>query len=193
MRQRHTQRQQLHHLLISSSVHLFLLRHTTDACENDHEAVRALASTLMGRVKVVNCMVDRVSVRRDIELCHNEDGDDEDGDDDCDAEAAMDSTRSPHAALRVIAEEWGGTLVALDTRLNRDFSRAPVLRRSLLAPAGQPATTTKKKKPLRKLPFASASSAYSSGAEVITPTTDEAALYLAERKLALVNGMHTTL
>ena len=98
------------------------------ACENDHGAVTLMAKELEGRVKVVDCMVDRVCIGRTIRP----------------------------EGVAITAEPWNGSIVCLEPGLPREA-----------------------------VPFS---------AEVAdVPACRREAGYYSERKLSLVNGMHTVL
>ena len=107
---------------------------TLYCCENDHSAVVQLRDDLGDRVKVVDCMVDRVSTQRVV-----------------DAETGT---------ISMSCEDWGGVIASLDPRVNE----------------------------VQDPPFGG-----TYGAEVHAPLTMAAAAFLSDRKLQLVNGMHTTL
>ena len=107
---------------------------TLYCCENDHSAVVQLRDDLGDRVKVVDCMVDRVSTQRVV-----------------DAE---------EGTIHMSCEAWGGVIASLDPRVNE----------------------------VQDPPFGD-----KYGAEVRAPRTMAAAAFLSDRKLQLVNGMHTTL
>lgn len=99
-------------------------------CENNHDAVMSLSEELKGTATVVDCMVDRISLTKDVF----------------------------EGKVLVTAEEWPGSIVVLD---------APVV---------------------DSFPFKSGAAN-----EIVVARDSAASAYMSERKLLLVNGMHTTL